>query len=736
MKQALVLFIACLIGMTAQAASYESHWRGDRLWIGHEFWANPLQDWSIEDGSLTALAANDRTLHLLTHQVAHESGDFEMTVHIRLANTHASGKWLLGGFRFGVRGELDGYRHALVHPIEWVDAGIGGDGVLMLNGESSEAKLEPLQWIELRLKAKSEGVMARLELSAKPLGGSESIKLETFVLADRLLGNIALLANGERQSNDRSSDPRWQFRKFSVEGTTISENLSHRFGPILWTQYTLSENTLKLMALLAPVEVSNKQVRLEIRRDGQWAEIGRESLEPLSRTAIFKVRDWDDTQDVPYRVMYQWQGAFFSWSGTIRKNPVDKETFTLAAFSCDNGYIFPNARIAANVAIQDPDMVFFAGDQIYEGFGGFGKTRSPVDLAMLDYHRKYWMFGWSWREILKDRPSVIIPDDHDVYQGNIWGHGGRKVPNMSDNPGGRDFPKGGYVMHPDWVNAVQRTQTGSLPDPVDPEPVEQGIGVYFTDIDYGGLSLAVIEDRKFKTGPYAIFGEDGDYRRTGKPADFDVEEAELLGSRQESFLKDWIREKADFKVVLSQTIFSKVSTHVGRGLNPNSINFDTNAWPQNKRNKALNILGSGVVMVHGDQHLGALVHQGVDDWEDGPISFMVPGTANGFPRAWWPEKRGGNHQAGEPDWTGRYLDHMGNRMTILAVANPEKGSNEIPRGAQDPESIGHQKGSGHGLITFNRKSGEVSFEMWRLQFDATDPKAEDQFPGFPKKMRL
>jgi hypothetical protein len=151
---------------------------------------------------------------------------------------------------------------------------------------------------------------------------------------------------------------------------------------------------------------------------------------------------------------------------------------------------------------------------------------------------------------------------------------------------------------------------------------------------------------------------------------------------------------------------------------------------------ALEILGRDVVMVHGDQHLGALVRHGVAEWEDGPIGFMVPGNANGFPRAWWPEKPGDNRQPGDPDWTGRYLDDLGNRMTVLAVANPEKGSNLIPKGSQDPESIGHQKGSGHGLLKFNRKNGKVTFETWRLQFDATNPKEGDQFEGFPKTLKL
>ena len=60
---------------------------------------------------------------------------------------------------------------------------------------------------------------------------------------------------------------------------------------------------------------------------------------------------------------------------------------------------------------------------------------------------------------------------------------------------------GGYAMHPEWVRMVERTQVSNLPDPYDPTPVLQDIGVYYTDFNYGGISMAVLEDRKFKSGP-------------------------------------------------------------------------------------------------------------------------------------------------------------------------------------------------------------------------------------------
>ena len=56
-------------------------------------------------------------------------------------------------------------------------------------------------------------------------------------------------------------------------------------------------------------------------------------------------------------------------------------------------------------------------------------------------------------------------------------------------------------MHPaDFVKMVERTQTSHLPDPFDPTPVGQGIGVYYSHLVWGRVSIAILEDRKFKSG--------------------------------------------------------------------------------------------------------------------------------------------------------------------------------------------------------------------------------------------
>ncbi|MCH2147268.1 MAG: hypothetical protein MK073_05575, partial [Phycisphaerales bacterium] len=58
-------------------------------------------------------------------------------------------------------------------------------------------------------------------------------------------------------------------------------------------------------------------------------------------------------------------------------------------------------------------------------------------------------------------------------------------------------------------NAVHRTQTSHLPDPVDAAPDANGNSVYFTRLIYGGFDIAIIGDRQFKESP-AVSVPEGD----------------------------------------------------------------------------------------------------------------------------------------------------------------------------------------------------------------------------------
>ncbi|MEM7146619.1 MAG: alkaline phosphatase D family protein [Verrucomicrobiota bacterium] len=731
----------------APAADFASNWSNlnNRTWIGPEYWANPLQDWRLNDGRVECTTAGaNRNLFLLTHEVSPDKGD--LTLSVRLGKIDPKATAGVGGFRVGIQGTLPDYRNAAIHG-SGTDVGVTAEGALVIGkATGANATVDTTKPIDLTLTAKPNGNQYTLTLTAQNVGEDKTTTLEAPLPADKLAGSVALLSstpggaqkpnrkNNNQAAGGKKAGPFW-FEDWKISGSKLTNNPDHAFGPVLWTQYSLSRGTMKMTAFLPPIgEKDSQTVTLETKQGDAWNTIATETIDPLSRTVLFRVENWDDTQDVPYRVAYQLDGSDHYWPGTVRKDPVDQNKVSVAGFTGNQDYLFPNARMVENLGIQNPDVLFFSGDQIYEGVAGFGFVREPVDIATLDYLRKYWLLGWAFGDLMRDRPTICLPDDHDVYQGNIWGHNGRKavVPGFAD---------GGFHMDAEWVNMVNRTQTGNHPDPVDPEPLLRGITVYFTDMLYGGVSFAIIEDRKFKSGPEAILPpKDGraDHVRpedilageTFDPRTLDLPEARLLGERQLQFLRNWAQDwtGAQFKCVLSQTIFANLANFHGSNQQYLIADLDSNGWPQTGRNRALDEIRKGFgFMYAGDQHLASIVHHGINEDRDAGISFCVPSIAAGYPRAWRPEKPWPNHEQGDPDYTGDFKEGLGNRVGVRAIANPEETNRK-----DTPETLGHDKASGHGIVIFDKADHSITMECWRLLFDANNPKPEDQFPGWPR----
>ncbi len=472
---------------------------------------------------------------------------------------------------------------------------------------------------------------------------------------------------------------------------------------VAFGMYTVANNTLKLSAQLYPLYPDeSREVRLEIQENGEWKEIQTQNVNDLGWSALFRVENWDSSQDIPYRLLHGDQASF---EGLVRKDPVDKDEIVIAAFSCnsnkDRGM---RENYVRNVNHQDPDLLFFAGDQSYDH----------------TEHTAAWLkFGLQFRELFRNRPCISIPDDHDIGQGNLWGENGKKSQTkVADD--------GGYKYHPEYVKMVERCQTAHLPDPYDPTPVEQGIGVYYTNLILGGVDFAIIEDRKFKSGPNGKIPQQGprpdhinnpDY----DPATIDLPGLKLLGDRQLKFLDDWgnQQEGIAIKAVLSQTGFCGGAHIHGKKENRLHADLDSNGWPQTGRKKALEaIKKANAVHIAGDQHLATVIHHGIDEFRDGPWAFVVPAIVNNYySRWWWPEDEqpGGNHDPNNPlPWTGDYLDGFNNKITMVSYVNPESTS----------------FGAGYGLIRFHKDNQEVTFECWPRDVDVTQTGAE-QFTGWP-----
>ncbi|MCA8980789.1 MAG: hypothetical protein KDC14_12240 [Planctomycetes bacterium] len=487
------------------------------------------------------------------------------------------------------------------------------------------------------------------------------------------------------------------------EPSPIVETRVPRGEVIAFGIYTVHAGSLKLSAQLFPLYPDEtRTVRLERLRDGEWIEAGRAQVNDLGWPALLRIDDRDATRDVPYQLRHSESAA---WRGTIRRDSVGRNQITLAALSCNSSFdrgARPN--YVRNLLWHDPGLVFFAGDQSYD-------------------HRQHtaaWLkFGLQFREVFRDRPCVTIPDDHDVGQSNLWGESGK----VAGLPGSAD---GGYDHHPEYVRMVERCQTAHLPDPVDPRPIGQGIGVYFTNLRLGGVDFAILEDRKFESGPAGKIPQqsprpdhitDPDY----DPKSIDLEGLSLLGERQLAFLERWGADRAGtrIKVVLSQTGFCGAAHLHGDATNRLFADLDSNGWPQSGRDRAPRLIrAAGAVHVAGDQHLATVLQHGIDEFRDGPWAFVVPAGVNSvYERGWHPadDAPGANRDADSPlPFTGDYFDGFGNRITMHSYANPDAGFD----------------GEGYGLIRFDEAAREATFECWTRTVDVSDPAAR-QFVGWP-----
>lgn len=464
---------------------------------------------------------------------------------------------------------------------------------------------------------------------------------------------------------------------------------------ICFALYTVGDRTLKLTAQFYPLDVFpdyavNERAMLEVRRDGgAWQEVAQAAIRKPSWTAHFRVEKWDDNRAAEYRVRY----VSATYSGIITANPLDKAVIVVANLTCNgpekirnpvDQYGSTRGDVIENIKRLQPDILYFSGDQYY------GKGN----------HYKGWMqFGKDYGEIIRNLPTITVPDDHDVSHGNLWGSNGK----ASQHPKGE---LGGYNIAPELVNQVHLSQCWHLPDPVDPTLIEQGITTYHTSWKWGGLSFAILADRMFKTGPGEVLGDSfkqseriDHIKNPGYDLDaLDPPAAILLGERQLNFLQAWTSdwEGVCMKVVLSQSPFINGPTRHGSPKNRILADLDSNSWPRSGRNRAVRaIRKSYSIHLNGDQHLSYAGFYGIDNYKDSGFMFCAPALRNSiYKRALVAE------DYGLTELKGDFIDGMGNKFTLEACANPS------------PHTKANKMGEGIGIVRFNKNTREITCEAY------------------------
>ncbi|MFL6049402.1 MAG: alkaline phosphatase D family protein, partial [Gaiellales bacterium] len=548
----------------------------------------------------------------------------------------------------------------------------------------------------------------------------------TGVAESQLLGGIGLVSS----PTPGASGARFWFRSFAAAGSKISVRNDRSLGPIIAVLYSLNGTVLKLTAQLMPIGTQEPQTgQLQFRRVGTsaWTS-GPSATVDSGYSLLFRIDTWDAAHAWEYQVVYGPGSTQQStYGGTILRDPSGQPSIAVGIVNCTihsfrpldrassgaphlpgehalglytaNNLYFPYAQLAANLAKQQPDMLVSLGDQLYE----HRPTITSNDPApTLDYLYRYYLWLWAFGPLTRSRPTIVMVDDHDVAQGNLWGHDGAAAPHG-------DLQAGGYIKSPSFINMLQRIQTAHNPDAFDPTPVLQNISVYYGAFRYGGVSFAVLEDRKFKGGD-----ADG-LQATGTPYPTTTP---LLGPRQEQFLASWASSDAGMpKVCLTQTLWGCLQTDENGA---KVTDYDSDGYPPKARSRAAQLVRSaGAVIIAGDQHLGSLVRHGITGFGDGPIQFTAPAAGSAFQR--WFEPPALLHPEATPH-TGDFTDAFGNKMHVFAIANPRvtfKAFRAAYPGTQQHLGDPALKRDGYGLLRIDKTNKRYIIECWPSAVDPT-----------------
>jgi hypothetical protein len=115
-----------------------------------------------------------------------------------------------------------------------------------------------------------------------------------------------------------------------------------------------------------------------------------------------------------------------------------------------------------------------------------------------------------------------------------------------------------------------------------------------------------------------------------------------------------------------------------------------------------------VVMLHGDVHLGTLGRHGVENFDDGPVTYSLPSFSSRASRKWEPLEPGENRERGAPENTGEFHDRFGNKVTMYGAGN---GLN------------------GYGIILFDTETKSIELQFHPMNEERVPIDVE--VPGWP-----
>lgn len=296
-------------------------------------------------------------------------------------------------------------------------------------------------------------------------------------------------------------------------------------------------------------------------------------------------------------------GGYDSPVGRTRTTPPTDcadRTLRFAFASCQNypsGYYTAHAGIVAD----QPDLVVFLGDYIYEG-GGTGPVRahnSGEIYTLADYRNRYALYR-SDPDLQASHaacPWSVVWDDHEV-DNNYAG------PYDQDGSDPSVFLPRRAVAYQAWYEH----QPARLPAPSGPDfPI-------YRSLRWGNLAeLFLLDTRQYRSQQACVTGSEAIPGLVDPCPDFDDPAHVMMGSAQEKWLTDGLLGSgATWNVVAQQVVFAAMPI-VGK------VNNDQWDGYPNERRRLLDTFArpevANPVVITGDIHASG-VGQILEDWSD------------------------------------------------------------------------------------------------------------------------
>ncbi|MCH2147445.1 MAG: hypothetical protein MK073_06480, partial [Phycisphaerales bacterium] len=224
----------------------------------------------------------NRKLTALTHHVPAEDGGY-------IAGVDHNGMVFLRDFSTSIGAT----------PLWSINTKIGPDDLKLIEPYFTEGDgfgqrgMRPVT-LSVRYKSMDDNHLDsdRLIISATDVQDGSLVSSAAYMFYDDASfdGGFALASH---HGPENSNTGHW-FDDVSIKGDGVSYHEWDLYGPVLSTLYSVSEDTLKMAVQLPPLHPDN-QAQLKTYKGTQVADI-----DPLSRTATFKIEDWDTTKPVPF----------------------------------------------------------------------------------------------------------------------------------------------------------------------------------------------------------------------------------------------------------------------------------------------------------------------------------------------------------------------------------------------------------------------------------------------------